>query len=169
MPEGKETLPPCCMTVFSRLHFLCISKIGEQRLGQGPAPFSSSESPAQFPVGQGDRPRIARGTWIPEGRCHHQVPVTTSLLLLPTRSKAKAIQNGTFKSGAMVVSGVRSDCTSQEDEANPWGGYRGQPWAVPVTWPPVALWSVSAQHQQALRKPLMVSVIPPAWTLLLLV
>lgn len=114
--------------------------------------------------------------WVKEfGQEYSEVPrfqrgdaITMSLSLLPTRSKPKAIQNGTFRLGAMVVSVVRSDYTSLEDKVNPWGGYRGQLWAVPVTWPAMALWSMSVQHQQALLKPLVVPAIPPAWSLLLL-
>lgn len=67
-----------------------------------------------------------------------------------------------------MVSGVRSDYTSQGEEVDPWEGCRGRLWAVPVTWPALALRSMSAQHhQQALGKPLVLPAIPPAWSLLL--
>lgn len=98
----------------------------------------------------------------------HHVPVTLSLTLLSSRFKPKAIQNGTFGSGVRVVYGLRSDSTSQEDEVNPWEGYRDQLWAARVTWPAVARWSMSAQQRQALLKPLVVPAIPLAQSLLLL-
>lgn len=98
----------------------------------------------------------------------HHVPVTLSLPLPSTRFKPKAIQNGTFGSEAMVVCGLRGDSTPQEDEANPWEGYRDQLWAVRATWPAMTPWSMSAQQGQALLKPLVVPAIPPAQSLLLL-
>ena len=96
----------------------------------------------------------------------HHVPVTLSRPLFSTRSKPNAIQNGTFESVATVVYVDRSDSTAQEDKLTPWGGYRGQPWAAPVTWLAMARWSMSVQRWQALPKPSVVPAIPLAQSLL---
>lgn len=74
--------------------------------------------------------------------------VTRSLPLLSLRPKPEAAQNGTFRKGAVIPGCGREDDTAQGVLLSPWGAYRGQLWAAPVTWPVIPPWGWRAQHWQ---------------------
>ena len=73
--------------------------------------------------------------------------VAGPLSLLSSRPNPRAAQNGTFGQGA-VVPGFGRDDTAQGDPLNPWGAYRGQLWAVLLTWPTVPPWDRRAWRWQ---------------------
>lgn len=70
---------------------------------------------------------------MPEGQ--GEDTLTGSLPLLSLRPKPKAAQNGTFGKGAVIPGFGSEDDTAQGELLSPWGAYRGQLWAAPLTWP----------------------------------
>lgn len=73
--------------------------------------------------------------------------LSPGLSLLFLRPKPRAAQNGTCTKGA-AVPGFGSDGTAQGDSLSPWGAYRGQLWAAPLTWPTIPPWSWRARPWQ---------------------